>query len=87
MVLTFSGGGTGTFYYVVALLGQGGGKGTATNAILLGDRIGVDAVRIAGGKIVVDSVERKTGEPFTTAPSVRVTRMFGVKDGSLSELK
>ena len=87
VVLTFSGGGSGTFYYVAALLGQGGGKSTATNTITLGDRIGVDAVRIDGGKIVVDTLERRPGEPFVTAPSVRLTRMFQVKEGALTEVK
>ncbi len=87
VVLTFSGGGSGTFYYVVVLLGQGGGKGTATNTIMLGDRLGVDAVRIDGGKILVDILERRPGEPFATAPSVRVTRMFQVKEGALTEVR
>ena len=86
VVLTSSGGGSGTFYYAVALLGQGGGKGNATNAILLGDRIGVDAIRIDGGKIIIDTLERRPGEPFTTAPSVPSARTFQVKDGTLSEI-
>ena len=85
VVLASTGGGSGTFYYVAALLGQGGGKGTATNAIVLGDRIGIDAVRIDGRTIVVDFLVRKPGEPFTTAPSVKVARVFQVKDGALSE--
>ena len=87
VVLTSSGGGSGTFYYAVALLSQGGGKGDATNAILLGDRIGVDAIRIDGGKIIIDTLERRPGEPFTTAPSVRFARTFQVKAGALSEVR
>ena len=87
VVLTFTGSGSGTFYYIVALLGQGGGKSAATNAIVLGDRIGVDAVRIDGGKILVDTLERKPGEPFTTTPSVRATRMFQLREGALTEAK
>jgi hypothetical protein len=87
VVLTSSGGGSGTFYYVVALLGQGGGKAGATNAILLGDRIGINAVRIAANKITVEMLDRKPGEAFTTAPSVPLTRTFQLGNGSLSELK
>ena len=87
VVLISSGGGSGTFSYLVALLGQGGGKGTATNAVMLGDRIVVDALRISSGKIVVDILDRKPGEPFATAPSIRVTRTFEIKNGALGEAK
>ena len=87
VVLTFSGGGSGTFYYVSALLGTGAGKSSSTNAMLLGDRISIDAVRIEGGRISVDTLDRKAGEPFSTAPSVKVTRIFQVTDGILREIR
>ncbi len=87
VVLTAGGSGSGTFHYLAGLLGTGAGRSASTNGVLLGDRIGVDAVRIDGGKIVVETLERRSGEPFTTAPSVKVTRTFQVKDGSLSEVK
>jgi hypothetical protein len=86
-ILTSTGGGSGTFYYVVALLNSDTGKGESTNAIQLGDRVVVDAVRIDGGRISVDTLERRPGEPFTTAPSVKITRVFQVKDGRLAEIK
>src|SRR5260221_5239002 len=50
VILTSSGGGSGTFYYVAGVLGTAHGKGDTTNAIQLGDRIVVDAVRIEGSK-------------------------------------
>ncbi|HEX9494930.1 MAG TPA: hypothetical protein VGA38_04140 [Candidatus Limnocylindria bacterium] len=86
-ILVSSGGGSGTFYYLAAVLGAAIGKGDSTNAIQLGDRIVVDSVRIEGGKIAVDIVDRRPGDPFTTAPSVKVTRTFQVKDRTLVEIK
>lgn len=86
-ILTSSGGGSGTFFYVVALLGTGTVQGDSTNAIPLGDRIIVDSVKIDGGKIVVDVLDRRPGDPFTTAPSVKVTRTFQVRDRALIEVK
>src|SRR5262249_45390232 len=87
VILTFNGGGSGVFSYVVVLVGTGGGKGTATNAIMLGDRITVEGLRVDGGKILVDMLDRKQGEPFSTAPSVKVTRTFQLQGGALAELK
>jgi hypothetical protein len=87
VVLTFSGGGTGTFYYLVALLGTGAGRSEATSAVLLGDRIGIDAVRVEGGTVSVETLDRKAGEPFSTSPSVKVTRTFQIKGAALTEIK
>ena len=87
VVVTYSGGGSGTFSYLAVLIGSGAGKGSATNAVLLGDRITVDAVRIDAGKVVVDMLDRKAGEPMATAPSVKVTRTFQLQGAQLSELK
>ncbi len=87
VVLTQTGGGSGTFYYLVAVLNAGSGKGTATPAVLLGDRIGVEGIGIASGKITVRLMVRGPGEPFAAAPSLRATRIFEVKAGALSEVK
>ena len=87
VLLTVNGGGSGTFYYLSALLGTGAGKSASTNALLLGDRIGIDAVKIGSGRILVDTVDRSAGEPFTTSPSVKVTRTFQVQAGALAEIK
>jgi hypothetical protein len=87
VVLTVNGGGSGTFYYLSALLSTGAGKSTSTNAVLLGDRIGIDGVRINSGRIVVDTVDRNAGEPFSASPSVKVARTFQVQSGALAEIK
>lgn len=87
VVLTQTGGGSGTFYYLAAVLSAGGGKGTATPAVLLGDRISVEGVNIASGKISVHLVVRGPSEPLAASPSVRATRTFEVKAGALSEVR
>lgn len=86
VILTHSPGGSGTFYYVAGVLGSSKG-GTATPAVLLGDRISIEAVGIASARITVRLLERNQGEPFAAAPTVRVTRIFEVKAGALSEVK
>lgn len=80
-LLTQSGGGSGTFYYVAAALKtQDGYRGT--NAILLGDRIAPQTTEIRNGSIIVNYADRKQGEPMTVQPSVGVSRYFGISNGS-----
>ena len=83
--LTQDGGGSGTFYYLVASLKVGDGyKGT--DAILIGDRIAPDTTQIKNGEIIANYVDRKPGEPMSTQPSVGVTKHFRVQDGKLVSL-
>ena len=82
VVLTYQPGGSGTFYYLSALLNGAGGV-TATPALLLGDRIVVSGVRLDGATIVVDLLDRASGQAFTTSPSVSVTKRFAVTNGAL----
>lgn len=82
VVLTQQAGGTGTFSYVAVVLNGTGGV-TTTPAALLGDRITVSGVRLDGATIVVDLLDRASGQPFTTSPSVTVTKRFAVVQGSL----
>jgi hypothetical protein len=83
VILTYQPGGSGTFYYVAALLNGASGV-TTTPAVLLGDRIAVNGVRLDGATIVVDTLDRASGQPFTTSPSVSVTRRFAVTNGALA---
>ncbi len=87
VVLAHNPGGSGTFYYLAAHLGDGTGGGVATPAILIGDRVAIEAVGIASSRITLRVLDRKPGEPFTTGPSVRFTRVFEVKAGALNEVK
>ena len=83
-ILTQSGGGSGTFYYVAAALQSATGY-QGTNAILLGDRIAPQTTAITGGKIVVNSADRAAGEPMTAQPSVGVSKYFTVNGTTLAE--
>ncbi len=82
LLLTQESGGSGTFFYAVAALQTEGGY-AGTNAIFLGDRIAPQPTTIQNGTIVVNYAERKPGEPFTTAPSVGVSKYLKVVDGEL----
>lgn len=87
VVFTFTAGGDSTYYYLTLRRTNGQWHGATTNSILLGDRIAVEAVRIEGGKLFVDTLDRRAGESLTTAPSVRLTRTFVDAGGRLDETK
>ncbi len=82
-LLTQDPGGSGTFFYVVAALRTETGY-LGTNAVFLGDRIAPQPTNIKDGMIVVNYAERKAGEPFTTAPSIGVSKYLKVVDGKLT---
>jgi len=82
VVLTQQPGGSGTFYYVAVVLNGASGV-TTTPAMPLGDRIAVNGVRLDTATIVVDLLDRASGQPFTASPSVSVTKKFAVTQGSL----
>jgi len=82
VVLIYQPGGSGTFFYVAALLNLTGGV-TTTPAVLLGDRIKVTGVRLDGRTIVIDVLDRTTGQPLSESPSVASTKRFVVDRGAL----
>jgi len=83
-LITQDGGGSGTFFYVVAALQNEGGY-QGTNAILLGDRIAPQSTQIENGSIVVNYAVRKPGEPFSAQPSVGTTKQVTLMEGKLVE--
>jgi hypothetical protein len=85
-LLTQSSGGSGTFYYIVAVLG-GRDEHHPTNTVFLGDRIAPQSTEVRDGKLIVNFAERNPGEGMTTAPSVGVSKYFEIKDGLLVESK
>ena len=85
-LITRSGGGSGTFFYVVAALRTARGY-TGTNAVLLGDRIAPQTTRIDGGELVVNYADRRPGEPMTTRPSVGVSKYLKVVGGRLQVVR
>ena len=65
-----SGGGSGTFYYVVAALQNASGRFNGTNAVFLGDRIAPQSAEIRNGVLIVNYADRGPDDPFTTPPYV-----------------
>ncbi len=86
-ILTQSGGGSGTFYYVVAALVDTRLTYLGTNAVLLGDRIAPQSTEIKNGQLIVNYATRYPNEPMTTPPSVGVSKYLVVKGSTLKEVK
>ncbi|MBU0546922.1 hypothetical protein KJ735_01955, partial [Patescibacteria group bacterium] len=87
LILTYSAGGSGTFYYVVgALQDVQSKKAIGTNAILLGDRIAPQNIYINNGIIIVNYADRKLDEPMSTSPSIGITRNFEIQGTALVEV-
>lgn len=85
-LLTQDRGGSGTFYYVAALLGAKNGF-TGTNTILLGDRIAPQTTEFRDSLIIVNYADRKPDESFSVQPSMGVSRYFKIIGGELKETK
>ena len=84
-LLTQTTGGSGTFFYlVVALQTTSGTEGT--NAIFLGDRIAPQNTTIENGMITVNYADRNPGEPFTTQPSLGVSKYLKINGSVLIEI-
>lgn len=62
------GGGSGQFYYVLAAINKQEGY-TVTNAILVGDRITVQSLRISSNTLHVNFLGRDKNAPMTAPPS------------------
>jgi hypothetical protein len=84
-LFTYDGGGSGTFYYVVAALGSKDGY-IGTNAIFLGDRIAPQATEFRDGNIIVNYADRKPTDPMTARPSVGVSKYLKIDNGNLVEI-
>ena len=77
-------GGTGVFVYVAAYVsGLVNYKGT--NAIFLGDRISPQDISISNGIVTAEYLDRGPDESFSTEPTIRVSREFVFKNGTLEE--
>ena len=69
VLLEYTAGGSGVFYYAVLALLEGDGYRT-TNALLLGDRIAPQTVNIDSGRAVYNYAVRKDDDSFATPPSI-----------------
>lgn len=72
LMLQYSGGGTGVFYYAVVAL-RDGDRYRATNTMLLGDRIAPQSVDVADGVATYNYAVRGGDEPMSTPPSIGVS--------------
>lgn len=82
VILVHEPGGSGSFSYVAVVLNPSTGA-KSTNAVLIGDRVSGQAVKLDGKTVVVTYLDRRAGEAFSVAPSVPATKRFVIKDGAL----
>ena len=79
-------GGSGTFYFVHALVGEDDDLRDAGVAFI-GDRIRVEGVSIHDGVIVVALLDRAPEAAMASEPTVPVIRRFTLEGGELVELE
>ena len=84
-LITQDGGGSGTFFYIVAAIRTSDGY-QGTNAVLLGDRIAPQPTEIRNGEIIVNYADRNPGEPMTARPSLGVSKYLRVESGTLVQI-
>ena len=94
-LVTQDAGGSGVFYYVVALVSTPSGL-VGSDGVLLGDRIAPQTINIDEGKttketnrqivIAVNYADRKPNEPMTATPTMGVSKYFKISNGKLVEV-
>ena len=84
VLLTQTRGASGTFFYVAGALARSGGY-SGTNAVLLGDRVAPQSVRVSDGTVVVAYADRAAGEAMTARASVGVSKTVRLVGGTLRE--
>ncbi len=77
-------GGSGTFYYLHALVDDEGALADAA-VLFLGDRVRVEGISIHDGVITVAMLDRAPHAPFAEPPTIAVIRQFRLEDGALVE--
>ena len=77
-------GGSGTFYYLHALVNSEGELRDASVAFL-GDRVQIEGVSIHDQTITVAMLDRGPDAPFAEPPAIPVIRHFRLENGSLVE--
>lgn len=80
-------GGSGTFFYAVLVINNGGIVYSATNAMSIGDRIAPQTVEIHDGRAVFNYAVRRDDEPMSTLPSIgkSVWVNYDKKSGEIGE--
>ena len=81
VVVFISGGGSGTFIHLVAVLDRDGAPAQAAWAFL-GDRVPVENLTIASGEIVAQMVVHRLSDGLC-CPTLGITRTFSLRDDQL----
>jgi hypothetical protein len=84
VVLLTDPGASGTFYYLAAVINQGGRPDNVA-ARLLGDRVKIKKVSVEQGDIVIDMIAHGPDDPVC-CPSKRVVRTYRLEEGHLIRL-
>lgn len=82
-LLVESSGGSGSFWYLAAVLNQSG-KPENVATLLMGDRLQVESVGVDGGTITVDAVTHAPDDPMC-CPSQESTLTYEFRAGELVE--
>ncbi len=83
VILTTDAGGSGSFYYLAAVLNDQG-KPNNVAVTLLGDRVQLNSLTINDGTISVDMVTQGPNDPMC-CPSQKVTKKFKLQGTKLNE--
>jgi len=81
VILISDPGGSGTFYYLAAVINSNGNPQHAAS-VFLGDRVKVEEVDISSGKILVKMVIHKRNDPMC-CPSLKVEQKYGLQGDAL----
>ncbi len=81
--LVQSPGGSGTFHYLAVSPGGSGGPGPT---LFLGDRVAVERVSVAHGRVTVSYLARAFDAPMVSPPTIPVTRHLALEEGRLVDL-
>ena len=81
VVVFTSGGGSGTFRYLIAVLDRDGTP-VQTARVYLGDRVQVESVTIASGEIVMDMLAHRRSDGLC-CPTLNITRGFALRGDQL----
>lgn len=85
VVIVRSGGGSGSFVYVGALV-SGAINYTGTNALLVGDRVTPENISISSGIITLEYLDRAEDEPMAEEPTIAKVKRYSYRGGELEEI-
>ena len=83
--LTHDPGGSGTFFYAAAALNVNGNY-HGTNAVLIGDRIAPQNIRIRNGVVIPNYSNRRPQEPMAVLPSIGMLKHLILERNVLIEI-